>query len=216
MRNFFWVALVLALCGNVRAEETPAFQIFTTRVPNPAGEEFGLMTISRLFVEGKEFTFLPPERWKSQRDATQKGAIFTSLDSASYINFGVVVLNTNVPAVRANLVVVKPSEEEAAKLAAAKAEARRARVMQRFPGATIKEEYDCFAPGGSGRTYFVEYVNSVKQRATGELAFLSYAGVDLEVCLETSNPASAPHDEFRHFVSNFKLVPPAPPSKDVK
>jgi len=148
-----------------------------------------------LLDEGRRFEFIPPHDWSVKPDAGQKSIRLIPED----LNAGIRVK------------ISYAEEEEKAEL---NSEALRAGILERYPEATIAQEFKCYIRGGQGLAFDIQRKVEKDMLVSCRIAFVTFAGGALEFELTTTSEKFADyHHTFNALLSTFRVVPGPGPAE---
>lgn len=162
-------------------------------VPRPIEiPERGIVRGYNLLVPGTRFFFLPPEGWKIRTDSEEKKINLTTADLAVLIS-------------------VKVHAKDLTNLIGSTLEERRIKVLEKFTGGRITNEFTAYSSGGQGPAYDVTGFALNKKNMAARVAFIPYPGGTIEFTLQTSFERFAANTfAFGNLLTSFKSEPRRP------
>jgi hypothetical protein len=178
------VVLLLAL-ATAHAVDGSALDTETVNIP-----ERGEVTIYVLRIEGKEFRFIPPNKWSVRFDPPKKTVTLLPPD----LNAGLSIA-----------IVTEPDESEKS----LKPEPLRELILTRYPESKITAEFSCHAAGKAGLAFEFERMLEKETKAAFRIAFVPFDGGVIEFELRTTGSKLPDyHHIFGNVLNSFRIGPP--------
>jgi len=184
-RKWLWLVCLTAFCCS-RVTGAEAHRLFAHVVTIP---ERGDVTGYVLYVQDTKFSFVPPVNWSVKYDPTRKAATIVPPDLDVGISFVTVFENAGS----------KP-ELNAQRL--------REKLLERYPGAMITEQFKCYASGKEGLAFDFERVMDEEVRVAFRVAFVAFDDGIIEFEMKTSHDRfSKYHHAFGNLLNSFRIGP---------
>ena len=151
--------------------------------------ERGAVTSCILLLGTNRFSFLPPPDWRVQCDDNSKTVTLTSSDLGVGVHFKFITDRSQTG---------QPLQ----------ADIFRPRVLARFPGGIITNEFTCFTSGREGLAFDVDHVGAKKMKMTTRLAFVPFPGGLVEFDLTTTQKQFELYQlPFGNLLTSFRIEP---------
>ncbi|HKS37627.1 MAG TPA: hypothetical protein VJW76_10590 [Verrucomicrobiae bacterium] len=178
----FAACLLLLFLAPGHAAEDEALKSETVNIP-----ERGEVTGYVVRVVGREFRFIPPNKWSVKYDPVKKTATLLPPDLEAGLSF---TMTTALDA---------PGED-------LKPDRLRDLILTRYPEASITAEFKCYAAGKTGLAFEFEQVIEKETKAAFRLAFVPFDGGVIEFELKTTgSKLPAYHHAFGNLLNSFRI-----------
>ncbi len=174
--------LAVPLASGLSAAER--FQLTTRTVEI---SEVGQRLVCVVLMDTNQICFLPPRNWQIRLDAQEKRLTLSSADRNASI-------------------IVRVLPQVSAKPADLKVETLRRHIQEQYPGATIKEEFECFASVGPGQGFDLERPSASGAKFSSRVAYVPIPGALAELSLVTRTEAFAGCQwDFANLLHSFSV-----------
>ena len=145
------------------------------------------MCSSDLWIDGTNFSFIPPARWSVKYDPAKKAATILPPNLEAGITF----------------VIAFEGAESRPDM---NTKRLREKLLKRYPDARITEEFKCYTSGNDGLAFDFERVVDKEVRAAFRLAFIAFETGTVEFELKTSSEQFPKYNHtFGNLLNSFRI-----------